>query len=81
MRVDVLFFAQLKEATGKERLSFDVDEGMRIQDLVERLMSEPRFSRCRELPLVYAVNETFEGAEKKLADHDRLAIMTPMSGG
>lgn len=81
MRVEVLFFAQLKEAAGKERLSLDVEEGTRVQDLVTKLMKEPNFSQCRSLPLVYAVNETFEGVEKELADQDRLAIMTPVSGG
>jgi len=81
MRVDVLFFAQLKEAAGKERLSLDVEEGTRVQELVERLMEEPYFRQYRNLPFVYAVNEIFESVEKKLADQDRLAIMTPMSGG
>lgn len=81
MKVDVLLFSQLKEASGKDRLSMEVKEGTPVQELVERLMADPRFVRCRDLPLVYAVNESFVSRDDILQEADILALMTPVSGG
>jgi len=81
MKVDILLFAQLKEAAGKDYLSLDVEEGTRIQELVDRLMEESCFSRVRDLPLVYAVNESFVSKDDILQEADTLALMTPVSGG
>ena len=81
MKIDVLLFAQLKEAAGKERLSLELEEGTRVRELAEHLMSGPDFYRLRGLPLLYAINENFVSQEDLLREGDTLALMTPVSGG
>ena len=81
MKIDVLLFAQLKEAAGKDRLSLYAEEGVRVRELVERLMNGPKLYELRELPLLYAVNENFVSQENLLRDGDTLALMTPVAGG
>ena len=82
MKINVLLFAQLKDAAlGKDRLLLEVNEGTRIEELVEKLILEPPFSQCQKLPLIYALNENFVPGETLLNDQDVLALMTPVSGG
>lgn len=81
MKVNILLFSQLKEAAGKDRLSVDVEKGAPVQVVVERLMADFRFSQCRSLPLVYAINESFVSKDEILQEADTLALMTPVSGG
>jgi molybdopterin synthase sulfur carrier subunit len=81
MKVNILLFSQLKEAAGKDRLSLEVEKGTPVQAVVERLMADFRFSQCRDLPFVYAINENFASKDDILQESDTLAVMTPVSGG
>ncbi len=81
MKVEVLLFAQLKEMFGKDRLFFDVEEGARVETVVERLMGESSLPRWRDFPLLYAVNENFVSEKAVLRERDTLALMMPVSGG
>lgn len=81
MKVDVLLFAQLKEAAGTDHLFLEIWEGTPVKELVEHLMEEPRFLRCKDLPFIYAVNENFVSQDRILHEADTLALMTPVSGG
>ena len=80
MKIRVLFFAELREIFGGHRL-VEIPEGASVQETVNQLTaSSDKFSN-EKWPLVYAVNEEFETADKKLKEGDHLALMTPMSGG
>ncbi len=80
MKVKIFFFAELKEILGSSRF-LEVQEGSTIEEVVNLLAGEftPLFSKKNSL--IYAVNENFETNEKKLKNHDELALMMPMSGG
>ena len=80
MKIRVLFFAELKEIFGAARF-MEVSEGASVRETVNQLTaSSDKFSNGK-WPLVYAVNEEFETADKKLKEGDHLAVMMPMSGG
>ena len=81
MKIEVLLFAHLKEAAEQDRLFLDVAEGTSLKELVQKLKNEPRFYKCKDLPFVYAVNESFVSEETVLREADVLALMTPVSGG
>ncbi len=81
MRVQVLFFARLKEIFGEGSRNLQIEEGISIQELVRRLSQESEDLSLNKIPLVYAVNESFAPADHILKDRDTLAIMTPVSGG
>ena len=81
MRIQLLFFARLKEIFGESYRVMEVPEGCSVQEAVEKLIGESGQPELQEIPLVFAVNENFEDGAKILADQDRLALMTPMAGG
>ena len=80
MKINVLFFAGLKEIFGRSRF-IEVEEGSTIEEVMDLLESESGQSCSKKDFLVYAVNENFETSKKKLKNDDELALMTPMSGG
>ena len=80
MKIKIVFFAELKEIFGQSRL-IDLDEGSTVREVVDLLAGESDRFCSKKTSLVYAVNENFETTEKRLQNHDELALMTPMSGG
>jgi len=81
MKIEIILFAQLKEIFGKTNFFLEVPKGNSVGEVVEQLERESGKDVFGGVPLVFAVNEHFEMAEKKLADQDELAILTPVSGG
>jgi molybdopterin converting factor small subunit len=79
--IEVLFFAQLKEAVGTGRRLVDAPEGATVSEVVAAIRSWPEWEAVSELPLSYAVNERVVGGQHRLSDGDRLALLTPISGG
>ena len=80
MRINVFFFAELREIFGSFR-PMDVRDGSTVEEVVALLAGESASFFSKKASLVYAVNESFETTEKKLSHDDELALMTPMSGG
>lgn len=80
MKVKILFFAELREIFGAHRL-IDVAEDSTIEEISDIFSHESHEFFLKKTSLIYAVNENFETVDKKVADQDQLAIMTPMSGG
>ena len=81
MTIEVLFFAQLREQLGTERTSLEVPPGFKVQDVMRRLQAHPEWQSAARLPLTYAVNEHIVDNDHPLRDGDRLALLTPVSGG
>jgi molybdopterin converting factor small subunit len=81
VRIELLLFAQLKEAFGREREVLDIEEGGTINDVVALLRVRKEWERVAALPLTFAVNETAVPGNHALRHGDRLALLTPFSGG
>lgn len=81
MKVDVLLFAAVKDACGRESLRVELDEGTRVSEAIGTLRRYPAFTALEKLPLLFAVNEEFVQEDTVLRDSDVLAVMTPVSGG
>jgi molybdopterin converting factor small subunit len=79
--IEVLFFAQLKEAVGSARRSVEVADGTTVDGVVAAISAWPEWEPVSALPLSYAVNERLVGGEHRLHDGDTLALLTPISGG
>ena len=74
--VDVLFFAELQEAIGSDKLSFEA-EGMTIKELKEKwLSSVERIDHA-----MIAVNEEYREEDFMLNNGDTVAFIPPVSGG
>ena len=81
MTITVLYFAQLKEAFGKDGETLDVPDVTTVDDVVAGLRERREWAVISSLPLRYAVNERIVDGGTKLAGGDRLALLTPISGG
>ena len=81
MTVEVLFFAQLREALGIDRKTVVIDDGKTVSDVVEKLGNLPHWTDIASLPLRVAVNEEIVDGDYVLRHGDRLALLTPVSGG
>jgi len=81
MRIQVLYFAQLREAMERDSEYLDVGDDGTVADAVALLRSRSAWESVAGLPVVYAVNEEVTSANRRLTDGDRLALLTPVSGG
>ena len=81
MKIEVLVFARLRELAGTDREVLDVDDGDTVKAVVKRLFQRQQWSGAASLPLRFAVNEEFVTEDQELHDGDRLALLTPVSGG
>lgn len=74
--VDVLLFADLQEAMGSEKLSFEAD-GMTIKELKDKwLTSLDTIDNA-----MIAVNEEYAEEDFVLNEGDTVAFIPPVSGG
>jgi molybdopterin synthase catalytic subunit len=81
MKVDVLYFALIRERLGKSREAIDLPDGSTAADLLERLaQAYPALSGLREAVRV-AVNQEFVPPGHRLSAGDEIALIPPVSGG
>lgn len=76
--VDVLFFAELQEAVGNEKLTFEAD-GMSVKDLKKNFLSEYDLDNIDHAMI--AVNEEYTKENTVLKTGDVVAFIPPVSGG
>jgi molybdopterin synthase sulfur carrier subunit len=81
VRVKVLFFAQIRDALGRRDDTIDLEDGCTVEDAVVLLRKRPEWRTIASLPLRFAVDERVVGGEHVLRNGDRLALLTPVSGG
>lgn len=80
MKIQVLYFAVLKERVGLPHETLEVPEGTGTQDLLEILAE--RHEVFRGLTgFRLALNQEFLNQPKLLADGDEVAVIPPVSGG
>jgi molybdopterin synthase catalytic subunit len=81
MRIDVLFFGQLKDAVGRSTDQIELPAGSSVGTLFEHYASQ--YPRLREMSASIAIarNHEFAGRAVALADGDEVALMPPVSGG
>ncbi len=80
MTVRILFFASLRERTGRKEMPLDVEPGTTAGQLLERLRREiPAMADAGRISL--AVNEEYCDPDQSLGDGDEIALIPPVSGG
>lgn len=81
MRVRVRLFATYREIVGKGSVSWTLDSGATLGDLLEAIVgAHPRLAGHRDTMLL-AVNHEFADGSVHLQDGDEVAMMPPVSGG
>ena len=82
MKVQVLYFAAVRDLVGVDGEELDLPPGVgTVRDFVARL-EEVRPALAGRMGYVrIARNETFASADERLAEGDVLALIPPVAGG
>jgi molybdopterin converting factor subunit 1 len=81
MIVRIKFFAILRERAGTAGATKELAAGSTVSDLWEALRRDYPKLDVPGIRLLYAVNQSYVTAEHKLADHDEVVFIPPVSGG
>lgn len=81
MKVRLLFFAVLRDLTGKREALLDLPQGSRPLDVWDRLRIEYQSLAAYAHAPLAAVNERYVQPEEPLHDGDDLAFIPPVAGG
>ncbi len=79
MKVEVQFFARCREIVGEKQKELEVEEGMRIKDIIDLLINE--YPELKKVKLIASLNHKYAELEEKLKDKDEVAVFPPVSGG
>ncbi|UOD51025.1 MoaD/ThiS family protein [Orrella daihaiensis] len=84
MKVQVLFFGELRETVGTAYESVEVVAGMSVSDLIEQLAArgEPWKTAFKASdPLRVAINKDMATLHAALPDNAEVAFFRPVTGG
>ena len=81
MNITVLFFAQARESSGRERLALDLPEGSRVADALALLEREHPALAALRPHLAVAMNQRLVRLDAPLVHGAELALLPPVSGG
>ena len=82
MRVNVLYFAILKDVFGREWEELELPAGATVRSLVELLRGRGATAAGRVWEsMAVAVNQEYAKVDVVLQDGDEVALLPPVSGG
>ncbi len=81
MKIQVFYFAQLRDFLQKESQTLEFPDGTTVGELARWLVNQPGWEALRFLPLLKAVNEEFAGDHQQLRSGDKVALLPPVAGG
>lgn len=81
--VKVKFFAVLKGLVGKEEVSVDVEKGMTLDQLIEKLKINlpPLKDVIQKGGILISVNQEVVEKDTVIRDGDEVAFLPPFAGG
>ena len=81
MKVRLLFFAVLRDITGKSAADLEVESGTTARRVWEQLRAQhPQLSAWTQPPMT-AINEEYASPDRLLDEGDELAFIPPVAGG
>jgi molybdopterin converting factor subunit 1 len=81
VRVQVLFFGQVRELTAIAVETIEIPDGTSLADLFDRYAARfPKLTAFRS-SLVASRNQEFTNWDTRLAEDDTIAFLPPVSGG
>jgi sulfur-carrier protein len=82
MRIEVLYFAALRDLVGVPQESVELEGGApTLATLIEQLLQDHPDLRGYLGAIRFAVNETFVDEDAVLDPEDTVALIPPVSGG
>ena len=81
MKVRLLFFAVLRDITGKNEAELALSAGTTARDVWQSMRRDyAALAGYDQLPLI-AINEEYAAPDTALGDGDELAFIPPVAGG
>lgn len=85
MKVNILYFAKLREAIGVEAETLEINENSKVLDLLNFLKDRDEkwseyFNDKKNL-LRVAINQKIVDVDHSISDGDEIAIFPPVTGG
>ena len=81
MQCQILLFAQLAQAIGKDRITIELLNGATVNDALSELSAKHEIIKSMRNSLAIAINEQYCNTNAEIKDGDTLALIPPVSGG
>ncbi len=81
MKIQIFYFAQLRDLLRKESQELEFPDGTTVGELARWHADQPGCEALRSLPLLKAVNEEFAPDHRRLNAGDKVALLPPVAGG
>jgi molybdopterin converting factor subunit 1 len=81
VKVEVLLFAHLRELVGEGRVAVEAPDGATVSEVCRGLLRDRGAGSLGDMPLRFAVAESFVADDHVLRDGDEVAVIQPVSGG
>lgn len=81
MKINVRFFASMRDTVGVSHCTLDVSEGCRLDDVVQILVAQYPALSGHESSWHFAVNQTHVEMDALLHPGDKVAIFPYIAGG
>ena len=79
IKIQVIYFAKLRELTGLDQESFSISKGGNPSDILASINEKHPIDTGSNFKI--AVNDEFSDWDIKLNDGDRLVFIPPVTGG
>lgn len=79
--IRVILFAAAAESVGASTIDIDVDEELRVSDVLQRLTAAHPTAEAVLKRSAVAVNERYAHPSMVIRQRDTVAIIPPLSGG
>jgi molybdopterin converting factor small subunit len=81
MKVQVLFYAQLRDLVGMRQWDVDVADGATVHDLLGQLYTHQPKLRQHDKSILIATGVEFVDRNYRLKPGEEISIMPPVQGG
>jgi sulfur-carrier protein len=81
VKVRLLFFAVLRDITGRSEAELDLAGGTRAREVWQQLRAQHAKLADYVQPPLTAINQCYESPDAELHDGDELAFIPPVAGG